>query len=105
MTTTWEDNDGCAKQYRCALDIYLITLLLYLHGIIIDCTTNAPGHRNISFYGLKDTDKQYLREQMELLGKSASNDTSNTGMLPSALKHFPVNFEEQCLKLSLIMTG
>ena len=29
MSTVWEDTNGCAKQYRCALDIYLINLLSY----------------------------------------------------------------------------
>ena len=24
MSTVWEDTDGCSKQYRCALDIYLM---------------------------------------------------------------------------------
>ena len=24
MSTVWEDTYGCAKQYRCALDIYLM---------------------------------------------------------------------------------
>ena len=59
MWTVWEDTDVCAKQYRCALGIVLMTVLLYLYGIIIYCTINAPGHRNNVVYGLKDTDKQY----------------------------------------------
>ena len=25
VSTVWEDTGGCAKQYRCALDIYLMT--------------------------------------------------------------------------------
>ena len=44
MSTVWEDTDGCAKQYRCALDIYLMTVLSYSYGIIMDCSINAPGH-------------------------------------------------------------
>ena len=36
---------------------------------------------------------------MELLGKSASNDTSNIGMLPSASKLFYINFEEKCINI------
>ena len=27
MSTVWEDTYGCDKQYRCALVIYLITML------------------------------------------------------------------------------
>ena len=29
MSTVWEDTNGCAKQYRCDLDIYLMNLLSY----------------------------------------------------------------------------
>ena len=43
MSTVWGDTDGCDKQYRCALDIYLITVLSYSYGIIIDSSINAPG--------------------------------------------------------------
>ena len=29
MSTVWEDTDDCANKYRCALAIYLITVLSY----------------------------------------------------------------------------
>ena len=27
VSTVWEDTSGCDKQYRCSLDIYLMTVL------------------------------------------------------------------------------
>ena len=36
---------------------------------------------------------------MELLGKLASNDTSNVRILPSASKDVPIKFAEQCLHI------
>ena len=49
MSTVWEDTDGCAKQYRCALDIYVITVLSSSYGIIVDYAINAPGHGKYFF--------------------------------------------------------
>ena len=36
---------------------------------------------------------------MELMGKLASNDTKNIGMLPSASKYVSINFADQCLHI------
>ena len=41
----------------------------------MDCAINSPGHVNIVLGRLNETDKRYLKEQMELLGKLRSNDT------------------------------
>ena len=44
MSTVWENTDGCAKQYMCTLDIYLITVLSSSYVIIMDRVINAPCH-------------------------------------------------------------
>ena len=62
VSTVWEDTGGFSKQYRCALGIYLMTILSYLYGKIIDYKINSPGHRNDDFDVLNDTTKQYLSE-------------------------------------------
>ena len=36
---------------------------------------------------------------MELIGKLASNDTSNLGMLSSASKYVAIKFEDQCIHM------
>ena len=36
LSTFWEDTHGCKKQYRCNTTIYLITMILYLYGIIME---------------------------------------------------------------------
>ena len=56
MTTVWGDTDGCEKQYMCALYIYLMTVLSYLYGIVMDCEINAPGHGNSVQNGFNDTE-------------------------------------------------
>ena len=43
MSTVCFDTDGCADTYRCDLDMYLMTLLSYIYGIIICHSLNAPS--------------------------------------------------------------
>ena len=66
MSTVWEDTNGYAIQYKCNLDIYLMTMSRAI---------NAPDHGNNVVDGINTTEKRYLKEQMELIGKLASNDT------------------------------
>ena len=61
MSIVWEDTDCCANQYRCALGVYLMTVLSSSYGIIMDCTINAPGHGNNVVYGISSTGKRYLK--------------------------------------------
>ena len=61
MSKVWEDTDGVAKQYICALDTYLMTALSSLYGIIIDRSINAPCHVNNVVDGLNATYKGYLK--------------------------------------------
>ena len=44
ISIVWKDTDGCAKQYKCALAIYLINLLSSSYVIIMDCSINATAH-------------------------------------------------------------
>ena len=60
-STLWEDTNGCAKQYRCALGIYLMTVLSSSYGSIMDFAINAAGHGKNVVYGLNATDKHHLK--------------------------------------------
>ena len=51
---------------------------------MMDREINAPGHRNNIVDGLNATGKRYLKEQVGLIGKQSSKNTSNIGFLPSA---------------------
>ena len=84
MSTVWEDTDGCANQYRCALAIYFMAVLSSLYGIITYHAINSPGHGKNAVDILNATVKRYLKGEMKLMGKLESNDTINIGMLPSA---------------------
>ena len=69
------------------------------YGIIIYCAINAPDHGKNVVDVINATDKHYLKGEMELMGKLASNDTTNIGMLTSALKYVSINFAHQCLHI------
>ena len=99
VSTVWEDTNGCAKQYMCALAIYLMTVLSSSYGIIMDREINATGHVNNFFDGLNATEKRFLREQMEIIGKLATKDTPNIGMLPSDSKDVSIIFLDQCIHI------
>ena len=44
FTWLWETTDGCAKQYRCATAIYLMSTISARYNIVIDRAICAPGH-------------------------------------------------------------
>ena len=39
------NTDGCAEQYICEPDIYLLSMLAHIYNIIIDCGVGVPVHR------------------------------------------------------------
>ena len=86
ILTVWEYIKGCAKQYRRALAIYLMSALSYSYGIKTYRAMNSPGHVKNVVYGLNATDKVYFKGKMKFIGKLASNDISNIEMLSSASK-------------------
>ena len=96
MSTVWKYAYGCAKQYMCGLAIYLMTVLSTSYGILMDRSINIPGHVNNVADGINATDKRYLKEKIEFIGKFASNDNTNIGMLPSPSKYVYINFADKC---------
>ena len=61
ISTVWEYADGCAKQFRCALSTYLMTVLSSPYVIITDISINSPGHGNNVVDGLNAKYKLYLK--------------------------------------------
>ena len=44
LSTIWENNYGCAEQYRCDSAVYLMSVLSKCYSIIIDRGISAPVH-------------------------------------------------------------
>ena len=99
ISTVRDEINICAKKYKCAFDIYLITVLSSSYGIIMDRAINALVHVNIFVDGINETDKLYLKEQMKLIGNLANNDTSNIGIISSASKYIFIKISEQCIHI------
>ena len=70
-----------------------MTVLSSSYGVIMDRAINAPVHGKNVVDGLNATNKRYLKGKMELMGKLASNNTTNIGMLPSASKYVSIKFQ------------
>ena len=102
MSTVWEEKYGCAKKYRCALDIYLMTVLSYSYGIIMDRAINATGHGSNVVDGLNKTGKNDLKEQMELIGKLATNNISILECFRVLQKTSQLNLQINLYKSSII---
>ena len=58
----------------------------YSYGIIMDRAINALGHGNNVVYGLNATEKSDPKGKLKLIGRLASNYTTNIGMHPSDSK-------------------
>ena len=54
-----------------------------LYGIITDFSINVPVSGDNVVDGINATEKRHLKEQMKLLRKLASNDTSRVLMITS----------------------
>ena len=61
IPAVWEDTNDCAKQYRCDLGIYLMTVLSSSYGIKIYRAINAPGYGKNDVAGITATDKHCLK--------------------------------------------
>ena len=63
----WEDTNGCAKQYMCALAIYLMTVFSSSYSIIMDRAVNSPGLVKRVVDGINATYKGCLKVKCNLL--------------------------------------
>ena len=62
--TMFDNTDSCAKQYRCATAIHLLSMLAVEFNTAINRSVGAPGHGKDLVDGLNACDKQYLKTMM-----------------------------------------
>ena len=60
LSKIWENTDGCAKQCRCASEMYLMPVISQTYSLIIDRGISAPGHGKEVADGLNAVDKRYI---------------------------------------------
>ena len=56
----WDQTDGCAKQYRCSIDYYLMSYLSTSYQIVLDIAVDTPGHGKDVVDGFNAVQKRYL---------------------------------------------
>ena len=76
-----------------------MNLLSSSYGIITDHAINVLGYGKNVVDGINATDKRYLKGDMEPIGKLASKDTTNIGILTSSSKYISIKFAYQCLHI------
>ena len=60
LRTIWGKTDGCAEQYRCGTELYLMSVLSQCHSTIFDRGISAPGHGKEEVHGLNAIGKRYM---------------------------------------------
>jgi hypothetical protein len=79
-----DDTDGCAKQYRSATALYLLSLIAVTYRIVYDRAIGAPGHGKDEVDGLNAVDKRYISEKMSLV-MTPEADENSSRLAPEAM--------------------
>ena len=91
-----EDTDGCAKQYRSASSLYLMSAISMKYDVVIDRAIGAPGHGKDVVDGLNAVDKRYLKTAMFRIINPEENGSEKTMNSHSATATGSVSFAEEC---------
>ena len=75
LSTTWENTDGCADQYRCATALYLMSFLSQRPSIIFDRDIGAPGHGKEVVGGLNAIAKRFMYKLMSTVQLPGSKNS------------------------------
>jgi hypothetical protein len=97
--TVYNATDGCGKQYRSAMTLYLLSLIATEFDLTIDRTIGAPGHGKDIVDSLNVTNKMYLKKQMCMIGMPESNDTQKRMEANSMTETAALSLVEECAQL------
>ena len=64
----------CAEKYRCALELYLMSVILQYYSVIIDIGISAPVYVKEVVDVLNAIDKQYIYQLMSNVQIPGSKD-------------------------------
>ena len=56
----YDNTDVCIKQYRCANELWILSVLSFTYKVVIYRYINAPGHGRRKTDGINGSDKLYL---------------------------------------------
>ena len=64
LRTIWENTGSSAEQYRCASELYLMSVMSQTYSVIIDRGISAPGNGKEVVDGHNAVDKRYIYQLM-----------------------------------------
>jgi len=97
--TIWEFTDGCAKQYRCAKAVHLLSFLSSLLKVTIDRQIDAPGHGKGFVDGENGIDKSYLAMMMCMLQCPEVETQERRMQAATMIENASTSFAEECARL------
>ena len=60
IITILDNTGGCDKQYRCATELYLLSMLVHVYNIIIGRRIGALGHGREVVYVINASNKRFI---------------------------------------------
>ena len=78
----WYQIDGCAKQYSCSIDYYLMYFLSKSYKIVLGGAVDTPGHGKDVVGGFNAVQKRYLATCLRMRSTPALDN------IDSKLMHF-----------------
>ena len=89
-----KNTDGCADQYRCAVAIYLMSVMLKCYSVMIDRGISAPGHGKEVVDGLNGIDEHYIYKLMSNVHLQASKTLNSQILMHSITQNNDVSLEK-----------
>ena len=96
-SVNWDDTDGCAKQYRCATALYMLTMLAVSFHIVIDRAIGAPGHGKSEIDGLMAVDKVFLRSLFRTIIIPEAREGANRFSAATVVEGKETSLATQCV--------
>ena len=72
----YDTTDGCINQCRFSNAMWLLSVLVFTHKVIIDICINAPGHGRSKIYSINGSKKKNLKQKMCMIATEESNNES-----------------------------
>ena len=96
----WDQTDGCAKQYRCSIDYYMISFLSKSYQTVLDGSVDTQGHGKDVVNGFNAFQTQYLANFLRMHSTPEVYNIDSKPMPVDAMtKKGKVRFYEECKPL------
>ena len=96
----WDQIDGCAKQYRCYIAYYHMSILSKLYQNFLDRAVGTQGHGKDVVGGFNDVQKQYLSTCLRMRSTPEKDKLNSKRMrVDSMTKKAEVSFAKECKRL------